>query len=301
MMNSLESQVLASVGKVSDPELSKPLTELGMVGAINGSIEKFSVEIKLTVSHCPMKAELESLVKSTLALDFPNSEFHIDLTVMSKEELAKLKVKLRGHERTNPFLQSPTRVILVGSGKGGVGKSTLTANLAVGLAKRGFKVGLIDADIFGFSLTKLMGTSSRPTRLDDMMLPPTAFGVKLMSIGMFLDANEPVSWRGPMLHKAIEQFLSDVYWGDLDFLVIDMPPGTGDVSISIGQLLPNAKYLVVSTPASDASLVAARSAMAAFKSGQEIIGVVENFSWLELPDNSKQYPFGVGGGESLAK
>jgi ATP-binding protein involved in chromosome partitioning len=192
-------------------------------------------------------------------------------------------------------------VFLIGSGKGGVGKSSLTVNLAVELAAQGFDVGVLDADIFGFSIPGQLGTTDRPTRLDDMILPPIAHGVKVISIGMFLPSNEPVAWRGPMLHKAVEQFLTEVHWGSLDYLLIDMPPGTGDVSISVGQLLPNARSIVVTTPQLAASYVAQRSGSASHKIGQEIFGVIENMSGLVMPDGSTLELFGTGGGELVAQ
>lgn len=299
-MTDIKSQVLLALAKVTDPELGLPITELGMVGDIGFDSDSISVEIKLTVSHCPMRDQIESEVIQVLSQEFPTRTVNLQIAVMSKAELDELKVRLRGKEKQNPFGPgSSTRVILIGSGKGGVGKSTITANLAVALANSGYQVGLIDADIFGFSITRLMGIKAKPTRLDDMMLPPISYGVKVISIGMFLDDNEAISWRGPMLHKAIEQFLTDVYWGDLDFLLIDMPPGTGDVAISIGQLLPNAKTIVVTTAATAASQVAVRSAMAASKAGHEIIGVVENMSWLLDREGKKQALFGSGGGDAL--
>jgi len=302
-MSDKEQRVILALSKVIDPELRFPITELDMVGNIATSDSSISVEIKLTVSHCPQADYIETAVRDALAAEFKDVELNIQMNVMSKEELDSLKLKLRGNKapRTNPFGSgSSTRVILVGSGKGGVGKSTLTSNLAVELGSNGYRVGLIDADIFGFSITNQLGITSRPTRLDDLMLPPIAYGVQVISIGMFLDGNEPVSWRGPMLHKAIEQFLTDVYWDDLDFLLIDMPPGTGDVAISIGQLLPNSKALVVTTPQQAASLVAVRSGMAARNANHEIIGVIENMSWLENPDGSRNYLFGQGGGQEVA-
>jgi ATP-binding protein involved in chromosome partitioning len=302
-MSDNEQRVILALSKVIDPELRFPITDLDMVGNIVTGDTNVSVEIKLTVSHCPQAEYIQTAVGDELSTEFAGHEINIQMTVMSKEELDSLKLKLRGNKapRTNPFGPgTSTRVILVGSGKGGVGKSTLTSNLAVELSRNGYRVGLIDADIFGFSITNQLGITSRPTRLDDLMLPPIAFGVQVISIGMFLDGNEPVSWRGPMLHKAIEQFLTDVYWDDLDFLLIDMPPGTGDVAISIGQLLPNAQALVITTPQQAASLVAVRSGMAAKNAKHEIIGVVENMSWLENPDGSKNYLFGVGGGQEVA-
>jgi ATP-binding protein involved in chromosome partitioning len=298
-MNTLNERVTSALSKVIDPELRMPITELGMVGEITGSDDSPIVEIKLTVSHCPQSDYLEQESSKALKEVFPNGQ--VKLSVMTKAELDELKLKLRGPQKQNPFGPgSSTRVILVGSGKGGVGKSTITANLAVSLAKSGYQVGLVDADIFGFSITQQLGITDRPTRLDDMMLPPIAHGVKVISIGMFLAGNEPVSWRGPMLHKAIEQFLTDVYWGSLDFLLVDMPPGTGDVAISIGQLLPNAKALVLTTAAQAAAIVSVRSGLAASKAGHELIGVVENMSWLET--NGKKEPiFGSGGGLSVSQ
>ncbi len=301
-MTNLQQRVNTALAKVIDPELGLPITELDMVGTLTGTETSFTIEVKLTVSHCPQSELILSKSQTVLDEEFGEGVGSVDLSVMTKDELNNLKLKLRGSEKVNPFGPgSATRVILVGSGKGGVGKSTVTVNLAVSMAQSGFSVGLIDADIFGFSITNQLGVTVRPTRLDDMMLPPIAHGVKVISIGMFLEGNEPVSWRGPMLHKAIEQFLTDVYWGQLDFLIIDMPPGTGDVAISIGQLLPNAKALVLTTAAQASALVAVRSGLAAHKAGHEIIGVVENMSWLEDASGFKQELFGSGGGAELAQ
>ena len=223
-MSTLQDRALAALSLVIDPELRKPITELDMVGAISGSENEFSVEIKLTVSHCPQATQIEAKVNEVLAKDFPSSEISVAMNVMTKDELDALKIKLRGgrEPKSNPFgVGSATKVFLIGSGKGGVGKSSLTVNLAVELANQGFDVGVLDADIFGFSIPAQLGTSDRPTRLDDMILPPIAHGVKVISIGMFLPSNEPVAWRGPMLHKAVEQFLTEVHWGSLDYLLID--------------------------------------------------------------------------------
>jgi len=301
-MSNLQHRVTNALAKVIDPELGLPITELGMVGDLTGDDSSFAIEVKLTVSHCPQSDFLLSQSQSVLNEEFGAGVGLVRLSVMTKEELSSLKIKLRGPEKANPFGPgSATRVVLVGSGKGGVGKSTITTNLAVSLSQSGYQVGLIDADIFGFSITNQLGITERPTRLDDMMLPPISHGVKVISIGMFLEGNEPVSWRGPMLHKAIEQFLTDVYWGQLDFLIIDMPPGTGDVAISIGQLLPNAKALVLTTAAQASALVAVRSGLAAHKAGHEIIGVVENMSWLADASGSRQALFGSGGGDEVAQ
>ena len=266
-----------------------------MVGEITGS----SIAIKLTVPTCPsaqsIRAEAQEAVES-LGLT-------AELTVMTQEERDALKVQLRAGKapRTNPFNEdSLTKVFLVGSGKGGVGKSTLTANLAVSLADQGFSVGLIDADIFGYSIPGQLGITDKPTQLDEMILPPVAYGVKVISIGMFVDGSQAVAWRGPMLHRTIEQFLKDVFWGQLDFLLIDMPPGTGDVAISLGQALPTAKSLVITTPQEAAAEVALRSGALGIQTGQSVFGVIENMSWLEQNDGSRFELFGSGGGQAVA-
>jgi ATP-binding protein involved in chromosome partitioning len=302
-MSTLQDKVLAALSLVIDPELRKPITELDMVGEISGTESQFSVEIKLTVSHCPQATQIEERVNQVLVDSFPAAQVSVVMKVMTKEELDALKVKLRGgaKPKSNPFgVGSATKLFLIGSGKGGVGKSSLTVNLAVELANQGFDVGVLDADIFGFSIPAQLGTKDRPTRLDDMILPPIAHGVKVISIGMFLPSNEPVAWRGPMLHKAVEQFLTEVHWGNLDYLLIDMPPGTGDVAISVGQLLPNARSIVVTTPQQASSYVAQRSGSSSHKMGQEIFGVIENMSGLKMPDGSTLELFGSGGGQVVA-
>jgi ATP-binding protein involved in chromosome partitioning len=302
-MSSLKDRVDTALSMVIDPELRKPITELDMVGVVEGDEKKLSVEIKLTVSHCPQATQIEAMVKEALSNEFGSEVITVVMSVMTAEELDNLKNKLRGGRapKSNPFgVGSLTQVFLIGSGKGGVGKSSLTVNLAVELANQGFEVGVLDADIFGFSIPGQLGTTDRPTRLDDMILPPIAFGVKVISIGMFLPSNEPVAWRGPMLHKAVEQFLTEVHWGSLDYLLIDMPPGTGDVAISVGQLLPNARSIVVTTPQQASSYVAQRSGSASHKIGQEIFGVIENMSGITLQDGSQLDIFGTGGGQVVA-
>ncbi|MEN9956755.1 MAG: hypothetical protein RIR46_363 [Actinomycetota bacterium] len=302
--------VFAALAKVIDPELRRPITELGMVGKItpfddevaNSLVDAaLGVEIKLTVVGCPAADRIRSDVEQALATVSENYEVH--MTVMTAEERAELKAKLLGGRalRTNPFgADTLTRVFLIGSGKGGVGKSSLTANLAVALAAKGLRVGLVDADIFGFSIPAQLGLTDKPTRLDEMILPPVAFGVKVISIGMFIDENKPVAWRGPMLHRAVEQFLVDVYWGDLDFLLVDLPPGTGDIAISLGQLLPTAKTVVVTTPQVAAADVAERSGAVGLQTGQSVFGVIENMAWLEQSDGTRLDLFGAGGGELVA-
>lgn len=308
-MTSRES-VFAALAKVIDPELRRPITELGMVGKITPFDDKVSnsdadatlgVEIKLTVVGCPAAERIRTDVEQALATVSPNYE--VNMTVMTADERAELKAKLLGGRalRTNPFgADTLTRVFLIGSGKGGVGKSSLTANLAVALAAKGLRVGLVDADIFGFSIPAQLGLTDKPTRLDEMILPPVAFGVKVISIGMFIDENKPVAWRGPMLHRAVEQFLVDVYWGDLDFLLVDLPPGTGDIAISLGQLLPTAKTVVVTTPQVAAADVAERSGAVGLQTGQSVFGVIENMAWLEQSDGTRLDLFGAGGGELVA-
>jgi ATP-binding protein involved in chromosome partitioning len=308
-MTSRES-VFAALAKVIDPELRRPITELGMVGKItpfddevanSDADAKLGVEIKLTVVGCPAADRIRSDVEQALATVSTN--FEVNMTVMTADERAELKTKLLGGRalRTNPFgADTLTRVFLIGSGKGGVGKSSLTANLAVALAAKGLRVGLVDADIFGFSIPAQLGLTDKPTRLDEMILPPVAFGVKVISIGMFIDENKPVAWRGPMLHRAVEQFLVDVYWGDLDFLLVDLPPGTGDIAISLGQLLPTAKTVVVTTPQVAAADVAERSGAVGLQTGQSVFGVIENMAWLVQSDGTRLDLFGAGGGELVA-
>ena len=294
-MTSRES-VLAALAKVIDPELRKPITELGMVGEVTDD----RVQIKLTIPTCPAAKQIESAANDAIR----DLGLTVELASMTQAERDALKSQLRAGKppRTNPFDENTlTKVFLVGSGKGGVGKSTLTANLAVALAEQGFSVGLIDADIFGYSIPGQLGITDKPTQLDEMILPPVAHGVKVISIGMFVDGSQAVAWRGPMLHRTVEQFLKDVFWGQLDFLLIDMPPGTGDVAISLGQQLPTAKSLVVTTPQVAASEVALRSGAVGIQTGQEVFGVIENMSWLENPDGSKTELFGNGGGQALAE
>jgi len=295
------SKALAALKLVIDPELRAPITELGMVEITSETNTTAQVIVKLTIAGCPAAQKIERDVREVLSESF--SSFELTMSVMTQAERDELKVKLRGDApvRFNPFAQDDnfTKVIFVGSGKGGVGKSTLTTNISVALASLGHKVGLIDADIFGYSIPGQMGISENPTQLDDLILPPIAFGVKVMSIGFFVTDNQPVGWRGPMLHRAIEQFLTNVYWGDLDYLLVDLPPGTGDVAISLGQLLKKARSLVITTPQSAAATVAERSGAIGLQTGQELLGVIENLSYLPS-DSGNQYIFGQGGGKAVA-
>ncbi|GAA1530960.1 ATP-binding protein involved in chromosome partitioning [Microbacterium ginsengiterrae] len=303
---SLVDRVRQAVASVTDPELRRPIGELDMVREISVDGGAASVGIALTIVGCPAANRIESDVRRAAASVAGIDDVSVDVGVMTPAERRALTEKLRDGRpaRQMPFgPDSLTRVILVSSGKGGVGKSTLTANLAVSLASRGLAVGLVDADVHGFSIPGLLGipAGTQPTRIDDLMLPPVAHGVKTISIGMFLrDSEAVVAWRGPMLHRTVQQFLTDVFFGDLDVLLIDMPPGTGDIAISIGQILPHAEVIVVTTPQSAASDVAIRSGLVARQTGQRVIGVVENMAAFTLPDGTTMDLFGSGGGTEVA-
>jgi ATP-binding protein involved in chromosome partitioning len=302
----LAGAVRAALAKVIDPELRRPITELGMVK--NVSIEPdhaVEVEIYLTTSACPKKTEIADRVSRAVA-DVPGTgAVKVSLDVMSDEQRTELRKMLRGDAREPviPFAQpgSLTRVYAIASGKGGVGKSSVTVNLAAAMAARGLSVGVLDADIYGHSIPRMMGTTERPTQVESMILPPIAHEVRVISIAQFTQGNTPVVWRGPMLHRALQQFLADVYWGDLDVLLLDLPPGTGDVAISVAQLIPNAEILVVTTPQLAAAEVAERAGAIALQTRQRIVGVIENMSWLTLPDGSTMQVFGQGGGAQVAE
>jgi ATP-binding protein involved in chromosome partitioning len=303
----LESAVRAALSKVIDPELRRPITEVGMVKdvSVNETDAAVHVEIYLTTSACPKKSEISERVHQAV-VDVPGTgPVKVTLDVMNDEQRAELRKLLRGDSREPviPFAQpgSLTRVYAVASGKGGVGKSSVTVNLAAALAARGMAVGVLDADIYGHSVPRMMGTEDRPTQVDSMILPPVAHDVKVISIAMFTQGNTPVVWRGPMLHRALQQFLADVYWGDLDVLLLDLPPGTGDIAISVSQLIPGAEILVVTTPQLAAAEVAERAGAIALQTRQRIVGVVENMSGLTLPDGTVMNLFGEGGGKQVAE
>mgnify|MGYP000387826838 CR=1 FL=1 len=291
-----------AVGTVVDPELRRPLSELGMVGSVSVDGGVASVEIRLTIAACPKQSQIEDAVRAA-AVGAGVESATVVFGVMSDEERQALSDRIHGgrspEDRFGP--NSLTRVIAVTSGKGGVGKSTVAANLAVSLARRGLKVGLLDADVFGFSIPGLMGIEGeKPTKVADMILPPVAHDVSVISIGMFVDPHTPVSWRGPMLHRTVRQFLADVYYGDIDVLVCDLPPGTGDVAISLGQMVPHADVVVVTTPQATASDVAERSGLVARQLGQNVIGVIENMSDWTDADGNRHAMFGTGGGQDVA-
>lgn len=301
-----------ALGGVLDPEIRKPITELDMIGGVEvDAAGVATVRVKLTIVGCPAADAIERDVRAAASAVPGVTAVTVDVSVMSPAERAALTEKLRGGRaaRVQQFgPDSLTRIYAVTSGKGGVGKSTVTANLAVALAERGLRVGVVDADVHGFSVPGLLGLTDadgvavRPTRVDDMILPPVAYGVKVISIGMFVDsASAAVAWRGPMLHRTIQQFLGDVFFGDLDVLLLDLPPGTGDVAISVGQLLPQAEVLVITTPQPAAADVAERSGVVARQTGQRIVGVVENMAGLVQPDGTVLELFGSGGGAEVAR
>ncbi len=287
--------IYQALGNVIDPELRKPVTELDMVRDVQIAAGEVAVTIALTVAGCPLRASFQDQVSEHLGAVPGVERVRLEFDVMSPEERSALTTKLRGGvaERTKGIsLDRSTRVVAVASGKGGVGKSSLTANLAAAFARLGHRTGILDADVYGHSIPHLLGIHQKPVLVDRMIVPPVAYELKLMSIGFFLDENQPVMWRGPMLHRALEQFLSDVHWGELDTLLVDMPPGTGDVSISLGQLLPRAEAVIVTTPQPLATEVAVRAAIMAQKTNMRLIGTIENMT---------SEVFGTGGGASLAE
>jgi ATP-binding protein involved in chromosome partitioning len=297
--------VMAALATVDDPEIRRPITELDMVRSVRVAPDgAVAVEVLLTVSGCPLRDEITRRVTSAVSQVPGVTSVAVDLGVMSDEQRRAMTARLRGGqpEKEIPFAKpgSLTKVFAVASGKGGVGKSSVTVNLAAAMAAAGRSVGVVDADIYGHSVPRMLGVEGRPTQVDDMIMPPSAHDVRVISIGMFTPGNTPVVWRGPMLHRALQQFLADVYWGDLDVLLMDLPPGTGDVAISVAQLVPTAEILVVTTPQQAAAEVAERAGTIALQTHQRIAGVVENMSWLELPDGTRMEPFGSGGGAAVA-
>ena len=300
-----ESAVRDALGRVDDPEIGRPITELGMVKDVTVSGSDVDIELYLTIAGCPMKSTIESNTRAAVADIAGVGNISISMTPMSDQQRKELKQKLRGGqaEPEIPFAKpdSTTRVFAVASGKGGVGKSSMTVNLAAALVQKGLKVGIVDADIYGHSVPNLLGCTDGPTVLDDeMLLPPISHGIKHISIGQFVEGNAPVVWRGPMLHRALQQFLADVFWGDLDVLLLDLPPGTGDVALSVAQLIPNAELLIVTTPQAAAAEVAERAGSISQQTRQRVAGVIENMGAMVMPDGSTMDVFGSGGGQIVA-
>lgn len=300
-----ESDVRKALSRVEDPEIGKPITELNMVKSIDITGTDVAVEIYLTIAGCPMKNTLVTNTRAAVADIAGVGEVTVTTDVMTDEQRRELRQSLRGGvaEPVIPFAQpaSTTRVYAIASGKGGVGKSSMTVNLATAFAQKGLSVGIVDADIYGHSIPGMLGSEDRPHSVDDMIMPPQAHGIKHISIGQFVDGNAPVVWRGPMLHRAIQQFLGDVFWGDLDILLLDLPPGTGDIAISVAQLVPNAELLIITTPQAAASEVAERAGTISIQTKQRVAGVIENMSAMVLPDGSVLEVFGSGGGQVVAE
>ncbi|MDK8692581.1 Mrp/NBP35 family ATP-binding protein [Corynebacterium sp. MSK158] len=300
-----ESAVREALSRVEDPEIGRPITELNMVKSVTVTGNDVAVEIYLTIAGCPMKSTIESNTRAAVEDIEGVGNVTVTMEAMSDEQRRELKKKLRGGqaEPEIPFAKpnSTTRVFAVASGKGGVGKSSMTVNLAAALVQKGLKVGIVDADIYGHSVPNLLGCTDGPTVLDDeMLLPPISHGIKHISIGQFVEGNAPVVWRGPMLHRALQQFLADVFWGDLDVLLLDLPPGTGDVALSVAQLIPNAELLIVTTPQAAAAEVAERAGSISQQTRQRVAGVIENMGAMVMPDGSTMDVFGSGGGQIVA-
>jgi ATP-binding protein involved in chromosome partitioning len=312
-----EAEIIEALRPVEDPELHRSIVDLGMVKEVAQAGTNVRVMIALTTPGCPLKNEINTRVRGAVITLDGVEAVQVDFTAMTPDELAALRQELHGDPaatagsqpahghaegRAIPFSEagSKTRVLLIASGKGGVGKSSVSTNLAISLANRGKKVALVDADVWGFSIPRMLGIQHPPQVIDSMLIPPEAHGVRCISMGFFAEEDQAVIWRGPMLHKALEQFLTDVFWDDPDYLLIDLPPGTGDISISIAQFLPRAEVLVVTTPQPAAQRVAQRAAAMAEKVNLQVRGVIENMSWFTGDDGQRYEIFGAGGGQELA-
>jgi ATP-binding protein involved in chromosome partitioning len=318
MAESLDVQ--AALATVEEPELRRSIVELGLLQGVAVDGKTAVVALAVPLPGDESRAELTRRVIEAVGQVPGVERVDVDIRDMHDDEILALAALLKGvappnplqvvdasqagqraaTPRVNPFTDSRTRILAVSSGKGGVGKSSVTTNLSVALAERGHRVAAVDADVWGFSMPRMLGISAPPGLIDDVIIPPEANGVRLISMGFFAREDQAVIWRGPMLHKALEQFLTDVYWGELDFLVVDMPPGTGDISLSIAEFLPRAEVLVVTTPQPAAQRVAQRAAAMAEKVDLDVIGVIENMSWFTGDDGKRYELFGAGGGEELA-
>ncbi|MBO8165305.1 MAG: P-loop NTPase [Brevibacillus sp.] len=307
-----KEQVLEALRDVHDPEINRSLVELNMIRNITIEGKRVGLDVILTIAGCPLKAKIEEDVRNAIKA-LGAEEVDVRFGSMTDEERAALSAQLRGGQPQNqapgqarplnPILAegSPTVFIAITSGKGGVGKSTVTVNLAVALARLGKKVGIIDADIYGFSVPDMMNIEQRPTVIGELILPVEKFGVKVMSMGFFVEDNSPIIWRGPMLGKMLRNFFGEVHWGELDYLILDLPPGTGDMALDVHTMIPQSKEIIVTTPHATAAFVAARAGAMAIRTNHEILGVVENMAWYEAKDGSKEYVFGRGGGAKLAE
>ncbi len=298
-------QVDAALAGVDDPEIRRPITELGMVKDVRIDGADVHVDVYLTVAGCPMREEITSRVTRAVQAVDGVSTVTVSLDVMSDEQRKQMRAKLGGPEREIPFSKpgSLTRVYLIASGKGGVGKSSVTANLAAAMAGQGLSVGVVDADVYGHSIPRMLAVTTPPTMVEGLIMPPTGTGVRVISMLPFKPGGvmQPITWRGPMLHRALQQFLADVWWGDLDVLLLDLPPGTGDVAISAAQLLPNAEVVVVTTPQEAAAEVAVRAGMVSKETNQRLAGVIENMSGFPCPHCGEPVDlFGSGGGQKVA-
>ncbi len=317
-MTVTEAEVIEALRPVEDPELHRSIVDLGMLRSTTIDGGHVEVGIDLTIAGCPLRNEIQNRVSGAVtALDGVNV-VTIDFGVMTDEQRAEVRGMLHGDPaatagsqpahghaqgRAIPFAQpgNKTRTLLIASGKGGVGKSSVTANLGIALAQRGHSVAVVDADVWGFSIPRMLGVEQAPTVIDDMIIPPETHGVRCVSMGFFAREDQPVIWRGPMLHKALEQFLTDVFWDDPDFLLVDLPPGTGDISLSLAQFLPRAEAYVVTTPNPAAQRVAQRSAFMFDQVKIKVKAVIENMSWFTGDDGKRYYLFGAGGGTELAQ
>lgn len=296
-----KEDILNALKAVDDPELHRSIVDLGMVGQIEENDGKVKINIKLTVPGCPLKHKIHADVTDALSKVEGITKVDLEFSYMTPEERTALTGKMTGQTQSPIFDDAKVKnIIAVASGKGGVGKSTITVNLAYALKNAGYSVGVIDADVYGFSIPRMMGVQTLPTVIDETMIPVIKDGIKVMSMGFFVEEDQAVIWRGPMLHKAIVQFLTQTFWDKLDFLLIDLPPGTGDVTLSISQTVKESQLLVVTTPQPAAANVAQRVGELAKKANFTILGVVENMSYFIAPDNSRQYIFGQGGGRELA-
>jgi ATP-binding protein involved in chromosome partitioning len=312
-----EADVVDALRPVQDPELHRSIVDLGMLRTVDVDGENVHVLVALTVPGCPLRSEIDRRVRDALTSHSGVGAVTVDFTVMDDDERIALRERLHGNPaatagsqpahghaegRAIPFADpaSRTRVLLIASGKGGVGKSSVTTNLSVALAQRGKSVAVVDADVWGFSIPRMLGVDRAPVVIDQMLVPPEAHGVRCISMGFFAEEDQPVIWRGPMLHKALEQFLTDVFWDDPDFLLVDLPPGTGDISISLAQFLPRAEVYIVTTPQPAAQKVAQRAAAMAQKVRLDVKGIIENMSWFTADDGARYELFGRGGGAELA-